>query len=81
MVVLSNANAAFAFPAPRISPDCYLQKSGRHMTSLDQDLSFSKERSRKSLGTRYNANIALSPVYTSKFYFTNLIRQMHLIKS
>jgi hypothetical protein len=37
---------------PPISPNCYLPKSGRHVTSLDQGLSSSEARSRKSLGTR-----------------------------
>jgi hypothetical protein len=35
-----------------ISPNCYLPKSGRHVTSLDQGLSSSEARSGKSLGTR-----------------------------
>jgi hypothetical protein len=33
-------------------PNCYLPKSGRHVTSLDQGLSSSEARSGKSLGTR-----------------------------
>ena len=37
---------------PPISPNCYLPKSGRHVTSLDQSLSSNEERSGKSLGTR-----------------------------
>jgi hypothetical protein len=37
---------------PPISPNCYLPKSGRHVTSLDQGLSSSEARSGKSLGTR-----------------------------
>jgi hypothetical protein len=37
---------------PPISPNCYLPKSGRHVTSLDQGLSTSEARSGKSLGTR-----------------------------
>ena len=49
--IVLNSNATFAFPTP-ISPNCYLPKSGRHVTSLDQDLSFSEARSGKSLGTR-----------------------------
>jgi hypothetical protein len=41
------------FPSiPPISPNCYLPKSGRHVTSLDQALSSSEARSGKSLGTR-----------------------------
>jgi hypothetical protein len=37
---------------PPISPSCYLPKSGRHVTSLDQGLSSSEARSGKSMGTR-----------------------------
>jgi hypothetical protein len=51
--IVFNSNAIFAFPTP-ISPNCYLLKSGRHVTSLDQGLSSSEARSGKSLGTRLN---------------------------
>ena len=48
---------------PHISPNCYLPKSGRHVTSLDQGLSSSEARSGKSLGTRLVWYKLLSPCY------------------
>ena len=44
-------------PYPPTSPNCYLPKSGRHLTSLDQSLSSSEARSGKSLGTRLATNL------------------------
>jgi hypothetical protein len=37
---------------PPLSPNCYLPKSGRHVTSLDQGISSSEARSGKNLGTK-----------------------------
>ena len=42
---------------PPISPNCYLPKSGRHVTSLDQGLFSSEARSGKSLGTRLHGSL------------------------
>ena len=54
--IVLNSNATFAFPTP-ISPNCYLPKSGRRVTSLDQGLSSSEARSEKSLDTRLRGGV------------------------
>jgi hypothetical protein len=49
--IVLNSNGTFVFPTP-ISPTCYLSKSGRQVTSLEQGFSSSEALSGKSLGTR-----------------------------
>jgi hypothetical protein len=52
LVLFSSTRTPHLPSIPPISPNCYLPKSGRHVTSLDQGLSSSEARSGKSLGTR-----------------------------
>jgi hypothetical protein len=64
--IVLNSNATFAFPTP-ISPNCYLSKSGRHVTSLARVFPPPRRVGERAwvLGWRNNSLHAIIMFYTT----------------